>query len=190
MNSNTYNDLYDSSRDVKLCDLSSIMGSVATGQKDRRTTLLEDAPDYYTQMDGRSLQNHIDFGKSPTAGSQAPSLSKTEEVLLETLNYFIDQFTNLHAVCNRALDIDDDHEKLQLVANVMNQDLIEIEESAGHQDQSELFFSPNRSRSPAARTVVSGISKKENTEQVLHEQRHGQLINFAKRLIFIIFQKL
>jgi|APSaa5957512535_1039671.scaffolds.fasta_scaffold915177_1 hypothetical protein len=38
------------------------------------------------------------------------------------LEHFIDEFSNLHAICESVLSNDDDWEKLQLLVNILNDD--------------------------------------------------------------------
>ena len=60
---------------------------------------------------------------SPSRERDFHSVAGTERAILDHLNYFIDQFTNLHAVCNKALEVDESVEELHLVHNVLSQDL-------------------------------------------------------------------
>ena len=101
------------------------------------------------------------------------------------MNYFIDQFTNLHAVCNKALEVDESSEELQLVLNVLSQDLQQIEEAASQEQFSDAHFFPTRDSS-----LLPPNLTQENLDQVIVEQRHRQLINFAKRIMFCIMHKL
>ena len=73
---------------------------------------------------------------------------------MENLNYFIDQFTNLHAVCNKALDVDESSEELQLVLNVLSQDLQQIEEAASQ----EQFSDADHGMVVRERAQSSGVS--------------------------------
>lgn len=117
--------------------------------------------------------------------AQSPSVAYTEKAILENLNYFIDQFTNLHAVCNKALEVDESSEELQLVLNVLSQDLQQIEEAASQEQFSDAHFFPTRDSS-----LLPPNLTQENLDQVIVEQRHRQLINFAKRIMFCIMHKL
>ena len=49
------------------------------------------------------------------------------------LEYFIDEFSNLHAICDSALSNDDDWEQLQLLINILNDDFFSKAHSQGQQ---------------------------------------------------------
>lgn len=169
----------DSQREPKLCDVSSIKGSEYNSQKMRPTkkSPIEEMSPMYGSIGQR--------GKSPQLNmSNQQSAANTERFMVDNLNYFIDQFTNLHAVCNRVLEIDDCAEELQLVFNVLSQDLQKIQQQAGQENVSEKFFSPARENA----THMQDISNS-NIDQVIEEQRHRQLINFAKRILFCVMHK-
>lgn len=149
----------DSQREQKICDVSSIRGSDDNSAKirQRKKSPIEEMSPHYTSTS--------QIGKSPQLNlSNQQSVSNTERFMVDHLNYFIDQFTNLHAVCNRVLEIDDCVEELQLVFNVLSQDLKKIEMQAGQENVSEKFFSPSRENVAHMQDISDG-----NIDQVIEE---------------------
>jgi len=51
----------------------------------------------------------------------------------EMVEYFIDEFSNLHAICDSILANDDDWEKLQLLLNILNDDYFQKINPLSHQ---------------------------------------------------------